>query len=197
MGFLDAVSRFFATPDYAGDISQALGGSVHQRDRKQQIICEYNGYSVRITLDDEWMPVVEVRLKQKINVFNLHLQYDERAAKEAREELDRTDWDDADNKDRKVFFSPHVFLEGRGDDLRRYKTFLEQMPDNLLARVVELLESKSNAMLTIRHLFIFSDKIQLNFDDSYLVKAKDGPAQMGGVVDLLTFVATAAETYLA
>jgi hypothetical protein len=193
MGLLDAISRFLGTPqDVAKRIAQLLGGTVHQRDDKLQIVGERNGYSVRITLD-EGNPTVEVKLKTEVNVFNLTLRYDAEAAKQAKVQLDRTEWDDADNADQKLFLSPHVYLEAGRDDLRRYRTFLEQMPDNLLARLLELLESKSNAVLTVRFFWIFRDKVQLMFNDSRLVMGKDGPEQMAWVLDLLTSLAAAAE----
>ncbi len=156
--FMDDDKRKLQICQEAGQrMAPAIGGSVKIRDGGDEVHVtgQYGTYPVRIII---WVTFANLRVqvrpprgKLPVPTFtDFSLKYDDEAAEHAGEQLDRDAWDD--DEEQKLFLSPHVFMEGDKEELRRIKTMYDQLPGQLMAGVLELLErpKKGGSHFSIR-----------------------------------------------
>ncbi len=173
-------------------MAPAIGGSVKVRDGGDEVHVtgQYNQYSVRIII---WVTFANLRFqvkpKQELSVpWSFNLQYDSEAADHAGEQLDRDEWDD--DEEQKLFLSPHLYFEGDRDELRPVKTTWDQLPRELTAQLIQLMEETAKDGT---HFMVNENEVTLYLNSSEITLSKSAAERVAQVLYLMTLIVGAGE----
>jgi len=174
----------------AQTIAPVLGGSVRQQESDLQVHGQFQGRSARFEISVRFGSViVEVRLASRVDVPSLSIEYD-KEGRPAREPDAPDEWDQRDRTEQKVFFTPHVRIEGTPDELADKKRLLDCIPEDVRTAVVNALEQQGDG--GAGRVTSGGDSVRWFLPPPFLL-SKQAPALFTGRLEMLCRFASALE----
>jgi hypothetical protein len=193
---MDPKKYFFADNDVrakvamqcAQGIAPVIGGSIKADGSDLQVSGQYRGrparLAIRVTFGTATIEVVTAR--QFLDAPTIDLKYDKDTAPPG-DPAARDAWDERDRKEQKLFFSPHVRLEGTPKELKETKGLLDRLPPGLQSTIVAAIEQQGEGRL----MFVL-DSVKW-FAPAALLLHKQAPAKFTERLETICAFAEALE----
>ena len=175
-------------------MAPAIGGSVKVRDDGDEVHVtgQYGQHKVRVVI---WVTFANMRFQVKPHqelddekFDGLSFEYNQEAAENAGEQLDRDEWDDDD--DAKLFLSKTVYMEGGKGELRQMKTWYDQLPPQVMQQLVQVMEGTKKDATNFR---LDNEEIDFYYNNSDITLSKTADQRIAQIFHLLTSIMTSAE----